>query len=165
MLLSLPLALLSERRSASGLAGTPVAQVYRRDFGAHLITGVARCMTTHRGWPPQHRAGVFLGERAGPDFYGALPVPRERFFRLSNLRSGASGNSTASERSNMVPCGGTPDAFERRALQGLFFTHTGDDTDSTGGNGRQTASRASWYARQNCQEPVNANDYSYAMAA
>ena len=109
MLLSLPLALLSERRPASGLAGTPVAQVYRRDFGAHLITGVARCMTTHRGWPPQHRAGVFLGERAGPDFYGRpFRFLVNAFFDFQTCEAGLLGTALPPSGPTWFPVGAHP---------------------------------------------------------
>ena len=66
--LSTALRPLGKTRGAKAPPGTPVATRYGRDFGSHLIPEAARCMTTHRGWPPQHRAGVSLGERAGSVF-------------------------------------------------------------------------------------------------
>jgi len=67
--LSTALRPLGKTRGAKAPPGTPVATRYGRDFGSRLIPEAARCMTTHRGWPPQHRAGVSLGERAGSVFY------------------------------------------------------------------------------------------------
>jgi hypothetical protein len=67
--LSIALRPLGKTRGAKAPPGTPVATRYGRDFGSRLIPEAARCMTTHRGWPPQHRAGVSLGERAGSVFY------------------------------------------------------------------------------------------------